>query len=160
MRRLLSFAVVVATVGVAHPAAAQEALLQALGQGLNEEVCSKSRFAALQQLDDDIRSLEAATETIRSLYGGPGTGVRFSRQPDESYRLESDRAPAVLPHHSELARHAGLTTSETIVDRIGNTRTAEGLWVKVELDDRQYPTVSITVRRYRGSRVMPAEKGK
>ena len=92
MRRLLSSAVVVATIGVAHPAAAQEALLQALRQGLNEEACSESRFAALQQLDEDIRSLEATTETVRSLYDGPGTGVRFSRQPDGSYRLESDLA--------------------------------------------------------------------
>ena len=90
MRRLLSSAVVAATVGVAHPAAAQEALLQVLRQGLNEEACSESRFAALQQLDEDIRSLEAATETMRSLYDGPGTGVRFSRQPDDSYRLDSD----------------------------------------------------------------------
>ena len=92
MKRLLSSAVVAAAVGVAHPAVAQEALLQALRQGLNEEACSESRFAALQQLDEDIRSLEAATETVRSLYDGPGTGVRFSRQPDGSYRLESDLA--------------------------------------------------------------------
>ena len=33
-----------------------------------------------------------------------------------------------------------LTTHETIVDRIGNTRRAEGLRVKAELDDRQHPT--------------------
>ena len=73
MKCLLSSAVVAAAVGVAHPAAAQEALLQALRQGLNEEACSESRFAALRQLDEDIRTLEAAAETVRSLYDGPGT---------------------------------------------------------------------------------------
>ena len=33
-----------------------------------------------------------------------------------------------------------LTTYETIVDRIGNTRTEAGLQVQAELDTGQYPT--------------------
>ena len=33
-----------------------------------------------------------------------------------------------------------LTTFETIVDRIGSTRTAAGLRVKAQLDTRAYPT--------------------
>ena len=37
-------------------------------------------------------------------------------------------------------RGTPLTTYETIVDRIGNTRTAAGLQVRAKLDDRQYPT--------------------
>ena len=92
MRRLLWPAVVAVTIGAAPPAAAQEGLLQALRQGLNEEPCSGSRFSALQQLDEDIRSLEAAIGILRSLYAGSGIGVRFSRQPDNNYHLESDLA--------------------------------------------------------------------
>ena len=37
-------------------------------------------------------------------------------------------------------RGTPLTTYETIVDRIGNTRTAAGLRVRAALDTRQYPT--------------------
>ncbi len=33
-----------------------------------------------------------------------------------------------------------MTTYETIVDRIGNTRTETGLWVRAELNAGQYPT--------------------
>ena len=53
--------------------------------------------------------------------------------------MEQDRAPALLSHHGELARHS-LTTYETIVDRIGNVRTATGLRVRAELDAGEYPT--------------------
>lgn len=37
-------------------------------------------------------------------------------------------------------RGTPLTTYETIVDRIGNTRTAAGLRVRAALDTREYPT--------------------
>ena len=51
-------------------------------------------------------------------------------------------------------RGTPLTTYETIVDRIGNTRTAEGLRVKAELDDRQYPT-GVTVTREQTNAMAP-----
>ena len=42
-------------------------------------------------------------------------------------------------------RGTPLTTYETIVDRIGNTRTEAGLQVRAELDTGQYPTgVTVT----------------
>ena len=42
-------------------------------------------------------------------------------------------------------RGTPLTTYETIVDRIGNTRTEAGLQVQAELDTGQYPTgVTVT----------------
>ena len=43
-------------------------------------------------------------------------------------------------HITENWRGTALHTSETIVDRIGNTRTATGLRVHAQLDPGQYPT--------------------
>ena len=43
-------------------------------------------------------------------------------------------------------RGTPLTTYETIVDRIGNTRTETGLRVRAELDAGQYPT-GVTVSK-------------
>ena len=43
-------------------------------------------------------------------------------------------------HITENWRGTALTTFETIVDRIGNTRTATGLRVQAQLDTGQYPT--------------------
>ena len=38
-----------------------------------------------------------------------------------------------------------LTTYETVVDRIGSTRTETGLWVRAELNAGRYPTgVTVT----------------
>ena len=46
--------------------------------------------------------------------------------------------------HGELARHPA-DDDETIVDRIGNVRTATGLRVRAELDAGEYPTgVTVT----------------
>ncbi len=48
-------------------------------------------------------------------------------------------------HITENWRGKSLRSFETIVDLIGNTRTAEGLKVKAKLDKRSYPTgVKIT----------------
>jgi len=53
-------------------------------------------------------------------------------------------------------RGTPLTTYETIVDRIGNTRTAEGLRVKAEVDDRQYPTgVTVTKEQMNAMALVP-----
>ena len=53
-------------------------------------------------------------------------------------------------------RGTPLTTYETIVDRIGNTRTAEGLRVKAELDDRPYPTgVTVTKEQMNAMALVP-----
>ena len=42
-------------------------------------------------------------------------------------------------------RGTPLTTYETIVDRIGSTRTETGLWVRAELNAGRYPTgVTVT----------------
>ena len=55
-------------------------------------------------------------------------------------------------------RGTPLTTYETIVDRIGNTRTAEGLRVRAELDDRQYPTgVTVTKKQMNAMALVPDE---
>ena len=43
-------------------------------------------------------------------------------------------------HITENWRGTALQTFETIVDRIGNTRTATGRRVHAQLDPRQYPT--------------------
>ena len=43
-------------------------------------------------------------------------------------------------HITENWRGTALMTFETIVDRIGNTRTATGLRVQAHLDAGQYPT--------------------
>ena len=44
-----------------------------------------------------------------------------------------------------VGSHTPLTTYETIVDRIGNVRTATGLRVRAELDAGEYPTgVTVT----------------
>ena len=60
---------------------------------------------------------------------------------DESFpaghqQMEQDRAPALLSHHGELARHP----ADDVVDRIGNVRTETGLQVRAELDAGEYPT--------------------
>ncbi|MBC9728764.1 transposase family protein [Streptomyces sp. TRM68367] len=76
--------------------------------------------------------------------------------------VEPDRAPAVLPHHHELARQA-LTSHEVIVESIAATTTKTGLAVHAELDTGQYPTGSqvsddeiaalpITRHRFHGDR--------
>ena len=55
-------------------------------------------------------------------------------------------------------RGTPLTTYETIVDRIGNTRTAEGLRVKAEIDDRHYPTgVTVTKEQMNAMALVPEE---
>ena len=53
--------------------------------------------------------------------------------------MEQDRAPTLLPHHGELAWDSA-DDLRTIVDRIGNTRTAAGRRVQVGLDAGEYPT--------------------
>ena len=46
---------------------------------------------------------------------------------------------------SSATRGTPLTTYETIVDRIGSTRTETGLWVRAELNAGRYPTgVTVT----------------
>ena len=55
-------------------------------------------------------------------------------------------------------RATPLTTYETIVDRIGNTRTAAGLRVRAKLDDRQYPTgVTVTKAQMNEIALVPDE---
>jgi Rhodopirellula transposase DDE domain/Helix-turn-helix of DDE superfamily endonuclease len=53
--------------------------------------------------------------------------------------VEQDRAPAVLPHHHELARQP-LTSHEVILNSIAATTTRTGLTVRAELDPGSYPT--------------------
>jgi hypothetical protein len=53
--------------------------------------------------------------------------------------MESDRAPAVLPHHHELAGRP-LTSHDVIVQTIAATTTRTGLTVQAELDSGCYPT--------------------
>ena len=49
-------------------------------------------------------------------------------------------------------------TCETIVDRIGNTRTAAGLRVRAALDTRQYPTgVTLTKSQMNAVALVPDE---
>ena len=51
-----------------------------------------------------------------------------------------------------------LTTYETIVDRIGNTRTEAGLQVQAELDTDQYPTgVTVTKSQMDAIALVPDE---
>jgi len=51
-----------------------------------------------------------------------------------------------------------LTTFETIVDLIGNTRTASGLLVKAKLDKRKYPSgVKITTAQMKQIAIIPDE---
>ena len=51
----------------------------------------------------------------------------------------------IFCHITANWRGTPLTTYETIVDRIGNTRTEAGLQVQAELDSGQYPTgVTVT----------------
>ena len=49
-------------------------------------------------------------------------------------------------HITQNWRGKPLRTSETIVDLIGNTRTAAGLRVKAELDKTTYPTGVVTTK--------------
>ena len=51
--------------------------------------------------------------------------------------VEQDRAPAVLPHHAELARPAA-DRSPAVVELIGATTTKAGLKVECALDTRTY----------------------
>ena len=53
--------------------------------------------------------------------------------------MEQNRAPAVLPHHAELAGQAKLTSHEVIVNTIAATTTRTGLKVHAELDTGSYP---------------------
>ena len=51
-----------------------------------------------------------------------------------------------------------LTTLETIVDRIGNTRTEAGLQVQAELDTGEYPTgVTVTKAQMDAIALVPDE---
>ena len=55
-------------------------------------------------------------------------------------------------------RGTPLTTYETIVDRIGNTRTEAGLQVQAELDSGQYPTgVTVTKSEMDAIALVPDE---
>ena len=55
-------------------------------------------------------------------------------------------------------RGTPLTTCETIVDRIGNTRTEAGLQVQAELDSGQYPTgVTVTKSEMDAIALVPDE---
>ena len=49
-------------------------------------------------------------------------------------------------HITQNRRGKPLRTFETIVDLIGNTRTAAGLRVKAKLDKRKYPTGVVTTK--------------
>ena len=64
------------------------------------------------------------------------------------YRLQSPRKRqegAIRTAITANWRGTPLTTYETIVDRIGNVRTATGLRVRAELDAGEYPTdVTVT----------------
>ncbi len=76
----------------------------------------------LQQLADETRL------TIHVSHFPPGT----SKWNKIEHRL--------FCHITANWRGTPLTTYETIVDRIGNTRTETGLWVRAELNAGQYPT--------------------
>ena len=55
-------------------------------------------------------------------------------------------------------RGTPLTTYETIVDRIGNVRTATGLQVRAELDVGEYPTgVTVTKEQMDALALVPDE---
>ena len=77
---------------------------------------------ALQQFADDTRL------RIHVSHFPPGT----SKWNKIEHRL--------FCHITENWRGTALMTFETIVDRIGNTRTATGLRVQAHLDAGQYPT--------------------
>ena len=71
-----------------------------------------------------------------------GLTIEVSHHPAPASGTRS--STGFLSHHGELARHPA-TTYETIVDRIGNVRTATGLRVRAELDAGEYPTgVTVT----------------
>ena len=81
----------------------------------------------LQKLADETRL------TIHVSHFPPGT----SKWNKVEHRL--------FCHITANWRGTPLTTYETIVDRIGNTRTEAGLQVQAELDSGQYPTgVTVT----------------
>lgn len=55
-------------------------------------------------------------------------------------------------------RGTPLTTCETVVDRIGNTRTAAGLRVRAELDHAEYPTrMKVTQAEMDAIALVPAD---
>ena len=82
---------------------------------------------SLQKLADETRL------TIQVSHFPPGT----SKWNKVEHRL--------FCHITANWRGTPLTTYETIVDRIGNTRTEAGLQVQAELDSGQYPTgVTVT----------------
>jgi len=58
--------------------------------------------------------------------------------------MEQDRAPAVLPHHSQLARKAA-DQPQVVVNTIAATRTRTGLRVRAELDTSAYPPACLSV---------------
>ena len=83
-----------------------------------------------------------------------GRGEPF---PTRHEQVEQDRTPALLPHHANW-RGTPLATFETIVDRIGNTRTAAGLRVRAALDTREYPTgVTVTKSQMEAVALEPDE---
>ena len=83
--------------------------------------------SGLQKLADETRL------TIHVSHLPPGT----SKWNKVEHRL--------FCHITANWRGTPLTTYETIVDRIGNTRTEAGLQVQAELDTGQYPTgVTVT----------------
>jgi hypothetical protein len=51
--------------------------------------------------------------------------------------VEQDRAPVILPHHSQLAGGA-LETLEIVVNLIGNTRTDATLEVHAWIEKKNY----------------------
>ena len=68
--------------------------------------------------------------------GSASTSVTFPRA-----RVSGTRSSiGYFCHITENWRGTALMTFETIVDRIGNTRTATGLRVQAQLDAGQYPT--------------------
>ena len=79
-------------------------------------------------------------------------GVEFAALDTLQHRLARHAASKwnkvehrLFCHITANWRGTPLTTYETIVDRIGNTRTEAGLQVQAELDSGQYPTgVTVT----------------
>ena len=94
----------------------------------------------LQQLADDTRL------TIHVSHFPPGT----SKWNKIEHRL--------FCHITANWRGTPLTTLETIVDRIGNTRTEAGLQVQAELDTGEYPTgVTVTKAQMDAIALVPDE---
>ncbi len=94
----------------------------------------------LQKLADETRL------TIQVSHFPPGT----SKWNKVEHRL--------FCHITANWRGTPLTTYETIVDRIGNTRTEAGLQVQAELDSGQYPTgVTVTKSEMDAIALVPDE---